>query len=213
MVSVSAGADLSPAPRDSPAGSADHLQWFAEHVYAHDRKLKSYLQRSFPSLRDIDDIAQESYLRVWRRHLERPVIFSRAFLYKVAARLALDAVRRTRNCPIEASQSSNVLNGIDEAATVIERVCVTQEIELLYEAIGGLPARCREIFLLRKIHGLSQKEIAWRLCLSEQTVQGQASRGLRRCRQLLARRGLACSPAPGRPGRAMPHAAPAPQAA
>lgn len=175
----------SPPPPDDPR------QWFATHVYAHDRKLKAYLHRSFPSLPDIDDIAQESYLRVWRRHLERPIVSAQAFLYKVAARLALDAVRRNRNCPIEAGRATEMLNGIDEAATVSERACVAQEIELLYEAIGGLPARCREIVMLRKIHGVPQKEIARRLRLSEQTVQGQACRGLRRCGELLARRGVA----------------------
>ena len=48
------------------------------------------------------------------------------------------------------------------------------------EAIDALPARCREIFIRRKLQGVSQKDIAARLGLSEQTVQGQAARGLRR---------------------------------
>lgn len=49
----------------------------------------------------------------------------------------------------------------------------------------SLPARCREIFILRKIKGLSQKEIARELGLSEPNVQVQASRGLRRCAESL----------------------------
>jgi DNA-directed RNA polymerase specialized sigma24 family protein len=48
-----------------------------------------------------------------------------------------------------------------------------------------LPSRCREIFVLRKLTGLSQKAIARRLQLSVLTVQAQASRGLRRCKRLL----------------------------
>lgn len=178
-----------PCPRSSVA-CANPQAWFATQVYAHDRRLKSHLRKSFPAIRDIEDIAQESYLRVWRRHLQRPVVSARAFLYKVAARLALDTARRMRNCPFAARHTLGVDYEIDETATVTERVCRVQEIALLYQAIGDLPARCREIVLLRKIHGVSQKEIARRLRLSEQTVQGQASRGFRRCEQVLLRHGI-----------------------
>ena len=55
-----------------------------------------------------------------------------------------------------------------------------QEIELLAAAVDSLPARCREIFILRRLRGVPQREIAARLGLSEQTVQVQAARGLRR---------------------------------
>jgi RNA polymerase sigma-70 factor (ECF subfamily) len=55
----------------------------------------------------------------------------------------------------------------------------------LHAAIDALPARCREIVILRKIQGLPQKEIARQLGLSESTVQVQASRGLRRCAEFM----------------------------
>jgi RNA polymerase sigma factor (sigma-70 family) len=47
--------------------------WFAEEVHTHDSQLKSYLRSSFPALRDVDDVVQESYLRIWRRQLVRPI--------------------------------------------------------------------------------------------------------------------------------------------
>jgi len=44
-----------------------------------------------------------------------------------------------------------------------------------------LPERCREVFTLRRIHGVSQKEIAARLGISEKTVENQSVLALRRC--------------------------------
>lgn len=56
---------------------------------------------------------------------------------------------------------------------------------MLAEAMRSLPVRCREVLILRKIHGLAQKEIAQRLGISENTVESLVSRGLRRCASYL----------------------------
>jgi hypothetical protein len=40
--------------------------WFAEEVQPHDAQLKAYLRGAFPAVRDVEDVVQESYLRVWR---------------------------------------------------------------------------------------------------------------------------------------------------
>ncbi|MFM9956267.1 MAG: RNA polymerase sigma factor [Opitutaceae bacterium] len=57
-------------------------------------------------------------------------------------------------------------------------------------AIDSLPARCREILILRKLRGVPQKAIAAQLGLSEQTVQVQVSRGVRRCEEFLRAHGV-----------------------
>ena len=56
-----------------------------------------------------------------------------------------------------------------------------QELELLKEAIELLPLRCRQVLKLRKIYGLSHREIAAQLGISERTVNVHLGMGLRRC--------------------------------
>lgn len=77
---------------------------------------------------------------------------------------------------------------IDDKPDAADTAVRQQEIEMLVDAIDALPAHCREIFILRKLQGVSQKDIAARLGLSEQTVQVQAARGLRRISEELRRR-------------------------
>src|SRR5262245_21476687 len=55
------------------------------------------------------------------------------------------------------------LSVLDDTSGVVDVVTRRQEQTLLAEAIRTLPERCREVLILRKIHGLSQKEIAARL--------------------------------------------------
>jgi RNA polymerase sigma-70 factor (ECF subfamily) len=64
------------------------------------------------------------------------------------------------------------------------------ELELLTQAIQSLPDRCREVLTLRKIEGLSQREIAARMGISEHTVEAQVANGMRRCAQFFRDRGI-----------------------
>lgn len=60
-----------------------------------------------------------------------------------------------------------------------------QELAMLVKAIQGLPDRCRQVFALRKVYGYSQKEIALRLNISENTVEQHLTKAARRCAQAL----------------------------
>lgn len=155
-------------------------KWFKEEVQPHDASLKAWLRGRFPAVRDVDDVVQESYLRIWKARALHPINSAKAFLFRVARNLALDTLRHERRSPITAVTDLSGLFVIDDKPDAAANAARQQEIALLVEAIDALPARCREIFILRKLQGVSQKDIAARLGLSEQTVQVQAARGLRR---------------------------------
>jgi RNA polymerase sigma-70 factor (ECF subfamily) len=64
------------------------------------------------------------------------------------------------------------------------------ELELLTQAIQALPEQCRQVLTLRKIYGLSQREIAARLGVAETAIEALVAEGLRRCAEVLSRKGL-----------------------
>jgi len=95
----------------------EQARWFSEEVLPHDPQLKAYLRGAFPSVRDVEDVVQESYLRVWCARATQPIQSTRAFLFRVARNLALDFVRHERASPIIALGSLNelpVLGGYSE---------------------------------------------------------------------------------------------------
>ncbi len=77
-----------------------------------------------------------------------------------------------------------------ETAGAREAAASRQEFEFLMEAIDSLPGRCREVLVLRKLHGLSVAETARQLGISEATVHVQMRRGLQRVAARLRSRGL-----------------------
>ncbi|MDP3070011.1 MAG: RNA polymerase sigma factor [Opitutaceae bacterium] len=177
-----------PPPQLSP--SVDQSRWFAEEVHPHDASLKSYLRGAFPTVGDIDDVVQESYLRIWKARAAQPIQFAKAFLFKVARNVAINVLQHERVSPIYAVADLASLPVIEDRPSAAEAACTREEILLLADGIEALPARCREIFILRRIKAVSQREIAARLGISEQTVQVQVQRGVKRCEEFLRRRGV-----------------------
>ena len=173
---------------DSP--QSDQTQWFAAEVQPHESHLRSYLRGAFPAVRDVDDVVQESYLRIWRARALEPIDSARAFLFTVARRLALDFVRRERRSPIDAVGDLAALDVVDDGRGVVETVELGEKTRLLAAALATLPPRAREVILLCKIHGLTHREAASRLGLAEKTVDEHLLRGLKRLGTTLRERGV-----------------------
>jgi len=62
---------------------------------------------------------------------------------------------------------------------------------VLARAIAALPPQCAKVFVLRKMQGLSQKEIAARLNISVRTVENHVALGLVRCKAYMRAHGCA----------------------
>lgn len=169
---------------------AEQTGWFDRDVHPHGSQLAAYLRRSFPAVRDVDDVVQESYLRIWKFRATQPIQFTKAFLFKIARHVAINILAREQASPIDAVADLTSLTVIEDRPTVAEAACTREEILLLADGIEALPIRCREIFILRRIKNVPQKEIASLLGISEQTVQVQVQRGVKRCRKFLLQQGV-----------------------
>jgi RNA polymerase sigma factor (sigma-70 family) len=179
---------------DTP--EADQARWFAEEVQPHESAVRSYLSRRFPGLTDVDDVLQDSYVRILRAHRSGTIVSARNYLFSVARNAALAVFRYRGGREI-------AVNDLDDSplyssdAEVYREIGAAEEVRLAAEAMDRLPRRCREIIMLRILEGLTHREIAERLGLSEPTVRVQVMRGMRRCTELLKRRGVVPPRDPG----------------
>lgn len=165
-------------PESSPV--PNQARWFTEEVYPHDGQLKAYLRGSFPSVRDVDDVVQESYLRVWKARAVRPILSAKAFLFKVARHIALDSVQRGKVSLEEHGGNLAALALTPSGSGLAESLEAEERVHLLAAALITLPPRCRDIVMLRKLRGIPRKEVADRLGISEKTVDEQLARGVKR---------------------------------
>jgi RNA polymerase sigma factor (sigma-70 family) len=180
-----------PVRATDPGQADDGARWFTEEVQPHEAKLRVYLRRRFPTLPDVDDIVQETYARLFRERRAGKRFEARSYMFPVARNVAFDIFRRSRTIAIGGLGEMAGLGGLEESPDAAECASHDQELELLQEAIRLLPPRCREVFTLRRFQGLSHREIAARLDISENTVDAQLCNAIFRCRQYLVSRGVA----------------------
>ena len=168
----------------------DFSDWYSAEVQPHAGELRAWLGGKFPGLNDFDDLVQEALTRVWRERQARPVPSPRALLYTTARNLALDQIRRRQVVRIDALAELAELSVLEDSPSAADNTARNQELNLLTQALQSLPERCRQVLTLRKIYGLSQREIAVQLGISEHTVEAQVGNGMKRCTEFLARHGL-----------------------
>jgi RNA polymerase sigma factor (sigma-70 family) len=173
-----------------PPHDPETARWFADEVQPHESALRRWLRGLYPSLPDVDDIVQESYVRLIRARAAGRVGYAKAYLFTTARNFALDLFRRSQVVSFEPVASLGESFVIDDSPGVAEAVSRQQELALLAEAVRALPHRCRQVLTLRLLYGLSHKEIAAELRLSEHTVKAQLAKGMRRCAEYFEARGV-----------------------
>jgi len=170
------------------SGRSEEDIWFAEQVQPHEAMLRAWLRSRFPASCDLDDILQEAFARVMQARTTSEISSPKAFLFATARNLALGRLRHQRVTGETDALTENALESVlDEAADVPQAVARAQEFEMLTQAIQSLPARCRQVVTLRKIYGMSQKEVAAQLGISEHTVEAQGAIGLRKLGEFFER--------------------------
>lgn len=153
--------------------------------------LKRYLRRFVRSRETADDLAQEAFLRAFAAESGHVIETPKAFLFKVAKNLALNELARqslVEIAPLGDFEGPEVLEDSGQAAAD-DVVDSRERIRLLARAIAALPPQCAKVFVLRKMQGLSQKEIAARLNISVRTVENHVALGLSRCRTYMRAHG------------------------
>ncbi len=182
-----------PAPPCEAALTGDvfaQARWFTQEVHPHDGQLKAYLRSTFPAVRDVDDVVQESYLRIWKARAARPIQSAKAFLFKVARHLALDTVRRNQASPFDPGYDFDLSRVLDTAPDAAQALLDQDLFNHVVDALLTLPSHHREVLVLHKLKGLSHREVAAQLKITERTAQKYSSLGLTRCAEYLRSQGI-----------------------
>jgi RNA polymerase sigma-70 factor (ECF subfamily) len=155
----------------------------------HDRLMRA-MRRLVGSPSTAEDLVQDVFVGLLRGSAFADAENKQAYLARCATNMALDHLRRER-------VRARYICGADladcEVACIVplpdETLQGVQELALLRRTIDALPSKCRAVFLLSRDHGLTMKEIAARLGLSDKTVEKHIARAMTQCRQALRNAG------------------------
>jgi RNA polymerase sigma factor (sigma-70 family) len=144
--------------------------WFVREVLPLEASLMQFLSRNWRDKSEVEDFCQDVYVKVYETARSEPPKSVKPFVFAIARNLLVDRVRRSQIVPIETASDLDALNiAVDEPGA--ERAAIARdEFRRVQSALDRLPRRCREAVTLRKIEGLSMREIATRMGISMNTV-------------------------------------------
>ena len=158
--------------------------------------IRAALARAVSSIvppREIEDVVQETYVRVCQAHVSGDIRSPKAFMFQTARNIALNYLNKADNRLVESLDSHLDIDlaGIsDSVGDPLAQACTGEEFALFCDAVRGLPLQCRRAFILKRVYGHSYHDIAQKLGVSEKTVEKHISKGLVQCRNYLRARGF-----------------------
>jgi RNA polymerase sigma-70 factor (ECF subfamily) len=139
---------------------------------------------------DAEDVVQDVLLEAYRKHQENGAVPVGGLLRRMVTFRAIDRLRRRRRAePIEDATIAGFGEAPDRA---IQR---EEQVDLLRHAIGRLPQREAECFLLRYVEGMSNEEIAKTLGTNSSVISTALHRARAKLREAMnSRTGSEMSP-------------------
>jgi RNA polymerase sigma factor (sigma-70 family) len=170
---------------------SDHRhEWFMRQVFRHGAALHRYLRRFTSGSEDIEDLVQETYVRIYTIQDFEAVESPRALLFRIAHNLAVERARRQTARATDSVGDFEPLSVDTEEAPPDEQIDARRRFETFCAAVERLPPLCRRVFVLRKVYKLSHDEIAEVLGVTHSTIEKHVAKGLTRCRDYLREKGL-----------------------
>jgi RNA polymerase sigma factor (sigma-70 family) len=149
------------------------------------RSLLSYLTRRV-GREDAPDLLQETFVRAMRHDGFDTVVNPPAFLQQIAANLMRDFERRIRTQEKYLEFGDLPIDAPSTEMAADEAIELEQKHQLVIAAIESLPPRCGVVFSLVMHHGLSAKQVAQQLGITETMVRRHLNSAILRCRNSLS---------------------------
>jgi RNA polymerase sigma factor (sigma-70 family) len=157
----------------------------SEAFFKHESFLKKFLARFLSRSQDIDDAAQEAFLKAFNAEKTQQVRSPKSFLFQIAKNIALQELTKKSKLITDYIEELGSTPISYESTTVEDEVAGQQKLALFCRAAATLPPQCRRAFLMRKVDGMSHKEISQQLGISVSTVEKHQAAGLKRCSEMM----------------------------
>jgi len=180
--------ELPPAAGADSAGaavSAESHETLMERLYSeHNQALIRFLMTRVDSEQEAQDVAHEAYVRMLQLDTRGAISYLSAYLFKTAANIAIDRIRRTQTGE---RVHQSVSRSLTEAAFPApeHEIASRQELELIARSLEELPPKCRQAFYLHRIHDMSLDDIARELRVTKRMVHHYLLRAIVHCRSRL----------------------------
>ncbi|MBW4331801.1 sigma-70 family RNA polymerase sigma factor [Stakelama sp. CBK3Z-3] len=154
-------------------------RWFCDEVLRHEAALTRFLRRNWRRPEDIHDIRQDIYARAIEAAQEQLPRNVRPYLFTIARNTLINRARREKIVSFHLVADLEALDCVDNAFATERHLDARDALRRTQAGLDQLPPRCREVVRLRKVDGLTTREVADELGVGIHTVERQLTLGMR----------------------------------
>ena len=174
-----------------------HKDTFRKMLEGHENALKDLLHdyhnylvvvgmRYLPDRQRVEDVIHDVFADLWNSKKEIQIQSGvKSFLRGAVVNKCLAIIRKEKRITLVEEHSYDLETNEASAEQLLD---VKNLREVLNDIIETLPPKCKEVFLLSRVEGLSQKEIAEKLDISKKTIENHMTKALRTLRMELKRK-------------------------
>ncbi len=151
----------------------------------YERQIRGFFQRRLRHAPDSEDLTQEVFLRAFKVAEHEEIENPRAFLFAVARNIILNDMAKKSRSIVDAIEDLSPSQDYPSEVSTEDNVFAREKWRIFAKAAADLPAQCQKVFVLKKVYGFSNKEIAASLKISTSTVEKHIASGLRRVREAM----------------------------
>ena len=145
--------------------------------------LKAFISRLIRKPQDIDDIAQETFVRAFLAEQKGTIQHPKAYLYRVARNLTFEILSKKSNKLTSYIEDSSDYSLLESGEDIENKAIVMEKFDRVKIAIAEMPPQCQRVFIMHKVYGFKYREISQQLGISVSTVEKHMMTGLKKCRQ------------------------------
>lgn len=153
-------------------------EWFCSQVLPLERALTAFIRRNWRETSEVTDLRQEVYERALIGAQSGLPHHTSGYLYTIARNHIANRARRAKIVSFDLVadfNSGSHFGTFEPEPALIAR----DELRRAMRGLEQLPPRCREVVQLRKLEGLTTKEVAERMGVGVDTVEKQLTLGVR----------------------------------
>jgi RNA polymerase sigma factor (sigma-70 family) len=174
--------------RESQQSSAIQGVSVSDAFVEHESAIKRFIAKFLPQPHDIEDVSQEAFLKAYAAEKRRLIAEPKSYLFRIAKHVAISQLRKNARRPTDSIESFDTLEiGADNQSAEDEAIA-HQKFGIRCEAVATLSPQVRRAYLMRKVYGMTHKEIAERLGIARSTVEKHLIKGVMLCERYVRER-------------------------
>lgn len=147
--------------------------------------LMRFAFRYFKHPQEIEDVVQEAFVKIVEAKHRTDIQHPKSYMFRTVRNLALKQLHKSDYRLTDTVGDFLPETVLHETPTLEHQFESRQRFELFCRAVRQLPVKCQKVYILRKVYGFSQREIAERMGISLKTVEAHLTKAIVRCTEYM----------------------------